>query len=433
MRSLRPYLERQADRVEAVLSAHKTPGRVTGGSAGPRVIRFDVQPAPHIRLAQIAALADDLAMALQVKSVKISTGSYGAALEFANPEPQSVTLLSLLDDFGALPVGTAVLGLSADGIPLSARLSSPDVAHILIAGTTGSGKSVLLRTIAASLILSNSPAALSLLAIDPKGRTFPTGFSGPHVLRGRVLQEGTEALEALQSVIRLMEARDRRGESLPRVAVVIDELADLVMTASAGVEAALIRIAQRGRGAGIHLVCATQRPSAAILSGLMRANFPLRLVGRCVSPEDSRIAAGRGGVGADKLIGRGDFVAVTGGEILRFQAAYIARDALLSLPIPTATPALELPEVTADDGDGNDVGALAVDDLEVLTARLAPWWERHGARYGAKSGALRFLFGDDAPTGGYYWDMTQAAIDRLTSTSTELLPTQATQYHQVGE
>jgi len=397
------------------------------------VIRFDVQPAPHIRLAQIAALADDLAMALQVSSVKISPGKYGVALEFANPEPQPVTLLSLLDDFGALPVGTAVLGLSADGVPLSARLSSPDVAHILIAGTTGSGKSVLLRTLAASLILSNNPAALSILAIDPKGRTFPPGFTGSHVLRGRVLQEGAEALEALQSVIRLMEARDRRGESLPRIAVVIDELADLVMTASAGVEAALIRIAQRGRGAGIHLVCATQRPSAAILSGLMRANFPLRLVGRCVSPEDSRIAAGRGGVGADKLTGRGDFVAVTGGEILRFQAAYITRDALLSLPIPTALPALELP-TAMDDGNGDGAGhALAVDDLDVLTARLAPWWERHGARYGAKSGALRFLFGDDAPTGGYYWDMTQAAIDHLTSTSTELLPTQTAQYRQVGE
>jgi len=236
-----------------------------------------------------------------------------------------------------------------------------------------------------------------------------------------------------------MDIRSKRGESLPRVAVVIDELADLVMTASEGVERALIRIAQRGRETGIHLVCATQRPSAAILSGLMRANFPLRLVGRCVSPEDSRIAAGRGGVGADKLTGRGDFVAVAGGETFRFQAAYIARDDLLTLSIPTETPALELPIIAADngnvDGDGSNASALAVDDLDVLTARLAPWWERHGARYGAKSGALRFLFGDDAPTGGYFWDMTQAAIDRLTSTSTStaLLPTQTAQYRQVGE
>lgn len=437
MRSLKPYLERQADRVEAVLSAHRTPGRVTGGSAGPRVIRFDVQPAPHIRLAQIAALADDLALALQVQSVKVSLGDYGAALEFANPNPQPISLVALLDDFGPLPVGTAVLGLAADGIPLSARLSSPDVAHILIAGTTGSGKSVLLRTITASLLLSNDPAALSILAIDPKGRLFPKGFACPHLLRGRVLQDGPEALEALLSLTRLMDARDRRGECLPRIAIVIDELADLVMTASEGVERALIRIAQRGREAGVHLVCATQRPSAAILSGLMRANFPLRLVGRCVSPEDSRIAAGRGGVGADKLIGRGDFLAVTGGDAIRFQAPFTRVDDLRTLALSAALPALELPEVAADDGNGNgDAGALAVDDLEVLTTRLAPWWERHGRRYGAKSGALRFLFGDDAPTGGYFWDMTQAAIDRLTtstSTSTELLPTQTAQYRQVGE
>lgn len=417
MRSLKPYLERQADRVEATLAAHKAPGKVMGGTAGPRVIRFDLQPAPNIRLAQITRLADDLAMALQVQSVKISMGNHGAALEFPNPDPQPVSLIALLDSFGPLPIGTGVLGLSADGDPLVARLSSSDVAHILIAGTTGSGKSVLLRTIAASLMLGNSPAALSILAIDPKGKLFPKDFTAPHLLRGHVLRDSAEALEALLSLTRLMEARDRRGETLPRVAVIIDELADLVMMASSGVENALVRLSQRGRETGLHLVCATQRPSAAIISGLMRANFPLRLVGRCVSPEDSRIAAGRGGVGADKLTGRGDFLAVTGGGVTRFQVPYTTATDMRALALSTVAPAMELPAIVAEDE------TPVVDDLDVLTARLSPWWERNGARYGAKSGALRFLFGDDAPVGGYYWDMTQATIDRLTSTSTQVLPT----------
>jgi len=419
--SIRPYLERQADRVEATLAAHKTPARVTGGTLGPRVVRFDVQPAPHIRYAQISNLANDLALALQVQSVKVSRGQFGAVLEFPNPNPQTVTLQSLLEAHGALPVGTAVLGITANNTPLSARLASPDVAHILIAGTTGSGKSVLLRGIAASLIMSNAPAALSIVAIDPKGRTFPAGFSCGHLLRGRVLRDGPEALEVLQSLVKLMEIRDRRGECLPRIAVIIDELADLIMSANGGVESALIRIAQRGREAGIHLVGTTQRPSAAILSGLMRANFPLRLVGRCVSPEDSRIAAGRGGVGADHLSGRGDFIAVTGGEVFRFQAPFVSADDLLTLAT-TGASVLDLPTVESEVEP-----EPTPDDLETLTIRLAPWWEGNGNHYGAKSAALRYLFGDDAPTGGYFWDMTQAAIDRLTSTSTELLPTQTAQ------
>jgi S-DNA-T family DNA segregation ATPase FtsK/SpoIIIE len=168
------------------------------------------------------------------------------------------------------------------------------VAHILVAGTTGCGKSVLLRTLAASLILTQRPGAVSLLAIDPKGRTFPAGFACPHLLRP-VITASAEASELLRSLVLLMKARDERRESQPLIVVLIDELADLVMS-DAGVESALLRLTQRGREAGIHLVAATQRPSAAILSGLVRANFPLRLVGRVVSPEDAQIAAGQGGV-----------------------------------------------------------------------------------------------------------------------------------------
>lgn len=341
-RSLRPYLEYQADRVEAVLSAHRTPGRVTGGTVGPRLIRFFLNPAPHIRFASIKRLADDLALAMQVPTLSVDRGKEGVILEFSNPNPRPVTLLNLLPEAMPMPLATAMLGLTDDGAPLLARLSAPEVAHILVSGTTGSGKSALLRTIAASLALTHMPSLLQMLCIDPKGRAFPAFAGIPHLTRKPII-DVPEALEALHSVVRVMESRDRRGEtpvtnrnpivshndgvqgtSVPRIVIFIDELADLVMQGEAPFSAALTRLVQRGRQAGIHVIAATQHPSSAILSGVMRANFPLRLVGRVVSADDARMASGRAGTNAHLLNGRGDFLAVSGGENpICFQVAYV--------------------------------------------------------------------------------------------------------------
>jgi S-DNA-T family DNA segregation ATPase FtsK/SpoIIIE len=238
-----------------------------------------------------------------------------------------------------IPVSTALLGLTADGVPLLARLSSPEVAHVLIAGTTGSGKSALLRTIAMSLALAHRSDVLRTLCIDPKRRTFQTLSRLPHLTRPPIT-EMPEAIEALHSLVRTMEIRDRRGEtpdaeygtSVPRLIVLIDELADLIMQGGKPVAELLTRLLQRGREAGIHLVAATQRPSSAILSGLMRANFPLRLVGRVVSADDARVASGRAGTNAHLLNGRGDFLAISGGDLpLRFQVAYISDKELKQL------------------------------------------------------------------------------------------------------
>ncbi|MEJ5309018.1 MAG: DNA translocase FtsK [Anaerolineae bacterium] len=341
-RSLRPYLEYQADRVEAVLAAHRTPGRVTGGTVGPRLIRFFLNPAPNTRFASIKRLADDLALAMQVPTLSVEKGKEGVILEFSNPIPRPVTLLSLLPEAMPMPLATALLGLTDDGMPLLARLSAPEVAHILVAGTTGSGKSALLRTIAASLALTHAPNLLQMLCIDPKGRAFPAFNGIPHLTRKPIVNV-PEALEALRSVVRVMEARDRRGEaplsdrnalashnegvegtSVPRIVIFIDELADLVMQGEAPLTDTLTRLVQRGRQAGVHVIAATQHPSSAILSSVMRANFPLRLVGRVVSADDARVASGRAGTNAHLLNGRGDFLAVSGGENpIRFQAAYI--------------------------------------------------------------------------------------------------------------
>lgn len=327
---MRPYLEAQADRVEAVLAAHRAPGHITGGTVGPRLIRFFLNPAPHIRFASIKHLADDLALALKTPSLHVRRGEEGVILEFANPTPRAVDFLTLLPEVTPLPPAAVLLGLTDEGAPLLVRLASPDVAHILVAGTTGSGKSALLRTLAASVVLGQAPQAMRLLCLDPKGRAFQALTGLPHLTRPPVVS-APEAVEALRSAVRVMEARDRRGESAdagPRIVILIDELADLVMQGGAAVSDLLTRLLQRGRAAGIHVVAATQRPSAAVLSGLMRANFPLRLVGRVVSADDARVASGRAGTNAHLLQGRGDFLALGGGEALvRFQVAYLGEKA----------------------------------------------------------------------------------------------------------
>ncbi|HOU16101.1 MAG TPA: FtsK/SpoIIIE domain-containing protein, partial [Anaerolineae bacterium] len=334
-------------------------------------------------------------------------------LEFDHPDPRPVTLAGVLQDVSPLPIATALLGLNEHSTPLLARLPSPDVAHILISGTTGCGKSVLLRTIAASLLLGNTPEVVRLLLIDPKGRTFPASFNAAHLVRP-VITEPSAAVEALRSLVRLLAARDQRRETLPHIVVCIDELADLVMSGD-GVSAPLERLVQRGREAGLHLIAATQRPSAAILSGIVRANFPLRVVGKVVSADDARIAAGRGGTGAERLQGRGDFLAVCAEQITRFQAAYsTAQDLPGNGHIP-ATSRLALPEPEMAEEEASVSGD---DDVAQLAARLAPWWAQHGGEWGSKSRALHYLFGEDVSAGGWHWQMTQAAIDRLNTSST---------------
>ena len=335
-RALRPYLEYQADRVEAVLATHRAPGRVTGGTVGPRLIRFFLNPAPHTRFASIKRLTDDMALAMQVANLSVNRNKQGIVLEFSNPNPRPVNFTTLLPEVVPLPAATALLGLTADGLPLLARLSSPEVAHILVAGTTGSGKSGLLRTLALSLALGHDTDTLRMVCIDPKRRTFNALTGIPHLSRPPISDTG-EALESLNSLIRVMEMRDRRGESpnmdargrVPRIVVLMDELADLMMQGGKLIAAALTRLLQRGREAGIHIVAATQRPSSQVLSGIMRANFPLRLVGRVVSSQDALVAAGRGGTNAHLLNGRGDFLAISGGDTpIRFQVAYSSEQEL---------------------------------------------------------------------------------------------------------
>jgi S-DNA-T family DNA segregation ATPase FtsK/SpoIIIE len=337
-RTSRQVLEFQSDRIEAVLAQHKVAARVTGGLVSPRWIQFQVLPALGERISKIKALAEELALALGSDTCRISRQGSMVAVEIPRSDPEIVRLLPLqlrLAECSEIPFGTAVVGLADDGVPLLVRLPSPQVAHILIAGTTGSGKSALARTIIASLALSHRPSQMGFVLIDPKRRAFGPLAGLPHLLRP-VLSEPESIQYNLEMLVELMLARDREGRlpvsagqpGEPRVVVVIDELADLLMMSHKETEKALTRLSQRGREAGIHIIACTQKPASQVVGSLIKANFPVRLVGKVTSPEDAKVATGYAATGADRLHGPGDFIAVSGGQTTRFQVAFISTQEL---------------------------------------------------------------------------------------------------------
>jgi S-DNA-T family DNA segregation ATPase FtsK/SpoIIIE len=327
---MRKRLEFQADRIEMVLQMHKIPARVTGGTVTPRWVRFQVLPAVGAKISKIKGLSEELAAALDASNCRVARRGAAVDVEIPRDDPQPVRLLPLSSQLEReeIPPLTAILGLAEDGVPLLIRLPSPDVAHVLVAGTTGSGKTVLMQSMILSLVMMNGPGELKLVLIDPKGSGFGL-FEGAEQLSRSVIREAGEAEEALGSVVRLMERRGEvgvRGVGLGSgfVVVVIDELADLLMVGGEGLQRGLTRLLQRGRGEGIHVVAATQKPTAAVLGSLVKANFPVRLVGRVASANDARVASGWSGTGAERLEGRGDFIAVAEGRVTRFQAAHVA-------------------------------------------------------------------------------------------------------------
>jgi S-DNA-T family DNA segregation ATPase FtsK/SpoIIIE len=333
----RQLLELQADRIESVLAQHKVSAHVTGGIVSPRWVRFHVRPALGAKISQIKRLAEEMALALDSENCRISRQSGTLAVEIPRADPQPVRLLPLQGRLAkssgpkGLPFGTAVLGLAENGAPLLLRLPSPQVSHLLIAGTTGSGKSALARAIIVSLALHHRRSQLGLVLIDPKRRAFGPLAGLPHLLHP-VLSEAQSATQVLQTLVQLMLARDKHGRRLatderagdPRIVVVIDELADLLMMTDKQAPEALTRLAQRGREAGMHLIVCTQKPVSQVVGSLAKANFPVRLVGQVTSPEEAKIATGYAGTGAERLRGPGDFISVAGGHITRFQAAYVS-------------------------------------------------------------------------------------------------------------
>jgi S-DNA-T family DNA segregation ATPase FtsK/SpoIIIE len=320
---LRRLLEFQANQIELVLASHKISSRVLGGTVTPRTVRFQLATRMGTRLSSIKALSEELALSLNAPSCRIVRHDGALAVEIPRTEPAKVPLLSLCRRLAYAPPCAPLLGLDETGIPLMLNLPSPDVAHALICGTTGSGKSALARSMALSLALHNPQRSLQLLLVDPKGRGFSSLARLPHLLCPP-LTEVAQAVERLSWLVQEMERRDEQRIHSPRVVVFLDELADLLLLGGRALEFALTRLSQRGREAGIHLVACTQKPTAAVIGSLTKANFPVRIVGAVTSPDEARLAAGIAGTGAERLQGHGDFLLVLKGQTTRFCAAYIS-------------------------------------------------------------------------------------------------------------
>jgi len=326
---MRRVLEYQADQIEMVLTSHRVPGRVTGGVVTPRWVSYRIMPEISAKIAKIVNLSEEFALRLGAQRVRVSRQGAVVQVDVPREDAQVVRLLNLAGRVKEVPKQTALLGMDETGLPLLLRLPSPDVAHVLIAGTTGSGKTALARSMALSLAMYNRLGEVQMVFIDPKGNGFDPfvqlgegGYALPHLLRPTV-SDVHQSIFLLGEMVEEMIRRDRENISEPRVVIFIDELADLMEQGGKAMDRLMTRLTQRGRSAGLHVIACTQKPLAASIGSLTRSNFPVRLVGSVASADDAKIAAGIPNTGAEKLLGRGDFLLVVKGNVTRFQAAYV--------------------------------------------------------------------------------------------------------------
>lgn len=311
------------------LAHFKIEGDVIRTYAGPVVSTFEFKPAANVKVSKILNLQDDLAMALSAETIRIQApipGKDVVGIEIPNETVETIYLRELLDDKlfknSSSPL-TIVLGKDIVGKPFVTDLKK--LPHLLIAGTTGSGKSVGINAMILSLLYKNSPDQLRLLMIDPKMLEFSIYNDIPHLLTP-VITKPKQAIVALNNMVSEMERRyelmaesrtknienynekvkQEGGEHFPYIVVVIDELADLMMTSGKDVEISIARLAQKSRACGIHLIVATQRPSVDVVTGLIKANLPSRISYRVGQKVDSKIILDQ--MGAESLLGRGDML-----------------------------------------------------------------------------------------------------------------------------
>jgi DNA segregation ATPase FtsK/SpoIIIE, S-DNA-T family len=338
---------RVAEALVQTLAHFGVEATVIGQISGPRVTRYELQLAPGTKVSKVAALKDDLSYALATTEIRILApipGKQAVGVELPNASPSYVALGDIFDDLPQTASPLSVwLGKDISGSAVWTDLAR--MPHVLIAGTTGSGKSGCINTILTSILLRSTPDDVRFILIDPKKIELSYYESIPHLLTP-VVSSPKEASTVLANVVSEMERRYERlsgvrarnlneanrafrsrGEStLPHLLVVIDELADLMMIAPQDVEDAVIRLAQKSRAVGIHLVLATQRPSVDVITGMIKANVPSRIAFAVSSQTDSRVILDTSG--AESLLGQGDmlFKPLGTSRLQRLQGAYVSEE-----------------------------------------------------------------------------------------------------------
>jgi S-DNA-T family DNA segregation ATPase FtsK/SpoIIIE len=386
--------QRIADALVTCLAHFGVEATVVGQISGPRVTRYELQLAPGTKVGKVANLKDDLSYALATTEIRILApipGKQAVGVEVPNLSPSIVTLGDIFDDLPATASPLSVwLGKDISGTAVWADLAR--MPHILIAGTTGSGKSGCINTILTSILLRATPDDARLILIDPKRIELSFYERIPHLLTP-VVSSPKEAAAVLLNVVTEMERRyerlsqvrarnlpeanralRKRGEDeLPYLLVVIDELADLMMVSPQEVEDSIIRLAQKSRAVGIHLVLATQRPSVDVITGMIKANVPSRIAFAVSSQTDSRVILDSNG--AESLLGQGDmlFKPLGTSRLQRVQGAYVTEEEVAMIVEQTRAQReqevdesfLEAPVVFAEDGD-TDEGEFDPDEDPLL-------------------------------------------------------------------
>ena len=386
-------IDQQISNLLDKLRKFKIDGDVVRTYTGPIVTTFEFRPAPHIKVSKILTLQDDLAMALKAQTIRIQApipGKDVVGIEVPNQNLETIYLKEILESEvfkNASSPLTMALGKDIVGAPFVTDLKK--LPHLLIAGTTGSGKSVGINAMLLSLLYRNSPQTLHLMMIDPKMLEFSIYNDIPHLLTP-VITEAKKAITALSNMVAEMERRykimsqtrtkniesynekmkSEGGEQFPYIVVIIDELADLMMTSGKDVELYIGRLAQMARASGIHLIVATQRPSVDVVTGLIKANLPSRISYRVGQRIDSKVILDQ--MGAESLLGRGDMLFTPPGSpgVIRLHAPFASEKEIETIVnfLKEQQDVIYDEKFLAEEGSsaGSAAGALGEDELDEL-------------------------------------------------------------------
>ena len=386
-------IDQQISNLLDKLRKFKIDGDVVRTYTGPIVTTFEFRPAPHIKVSKILTLQDDLAMALKAQTIRIQApipGKDVVGIEVPNQNLETIYLKEILESEvfkNASSPLTMALGKDIVGAPFVTDLKK--LPHLLIAGTTGSGKSVGINAMLLSLLYRNSPQTLRLMMIDPKMLEFSIYNDIPHLLTP-VITEAKKAITALSNMVAEMERRykimsqtrtkniesynekmkSEGGEQFPYIVVIIDELADLMMTSGKDVEFYIGRLAQMARASGIHLIVATQRPSVDVVTGLIKANLPSRISYRVGQRIDSKVILDQ--MGAESLLGRGDMLFTPPGSpgVIRLHAPFASEKEIETIVnfLKEQQGVIYDEKFLAEEGSsaGSAAGALGEDELDEL-------------------------------------------------------------------